>query len=151
MYSHYYTELLDLYSMLYLNLPQNNYELTGYIVAAAFALLVRIVLGIVVDWSSQYQRQFVWGITLIVFAFSVWAVWFLNGDEVSCGYNESVEVYLERKREAIGQVEYGSDVWYNLSTLESFKNADMPCEVKGEVLSLQNKLLDSITRKYNLK
>lgn len=140
--------------MLYLNLPQNNYELTGYIVAAAFALLVRIVLGIVVDWSSQYQRQFVWGITLIVFAFSVWAVWFLNRvppDAVPCGYNEAVDVYLEKKREATRQVEQGSDAWYELSTLESFKNADMPCEVKGEALTLQNKLLDSITRKYNLQ
>lgn len=142
--------------MLYLNLPQNNYELTGYIVAVAFALLVRIVLGIVVDWSSLYQRQFVWGVTLLVFAFSVWAVWFLNrGDPipviVPCGYDKAVEVYLEKRSKAIGQVEKWSDAWYELSTLENFENENMPCEVKGSELERQQKLLVTMIKKYNLQ
>lgn len=142
--------------MLYLDLPQNNYELTGYIVAAAFALLVRIVLGIVVDWSSLYQRQFVWGVTLLVFAFSVWAVWFLNREDsppeiVPCGYDKAVEVYLKKRSKAISQVERWSDAWYKLSALENFENENMPCEVKGSELERQQQLLATFMKKYNLQ
>lgn len=140
--------------MLYLNLPQNEYELAGYVAAAAFSILVGIGLDkILIRWPQVYQRRFIWGITLMVFVFSTWVVWlaFNQHVDVNCQYDAAVERYLENRNKAIQQVAKGSDSWYKLNALESFRDEKMPCEVKGKALGRQQMLLDALIKQYNLQ
>lgn len=137
-----------------MKLPQNEYELAGYVAATALSILVGIGLDkILIRWPQVYQRRFIWGITLMVFVFSTWVVWlaFNPHTYVNCPHDTAVERYLENRNKAIQQVAKESDGWYDLKALENFENENMPCEVKGSELERQQQLLATFMKKYNLQ